>query len=152
MELFLRSKYWMNVMDFGSCLFVAPKLVSFWWFFTYYVCSNMKLKWWYWKPCNVFRKAAETTAHSHKTSVIKNWKLVLYVMSQWLTCFNIIVCLYNCLYFANLMNQTILGFQSAFYIRRGICQHKYEASKGFITFTNISRMQSDYLLAMCVAL
>lgn len=35
------------------------------------------------------------------------------------------------------MNQTILGFQSAFYIRRGICQHKYGASKGFITFTSI---------------
>lgn len=34
------------------------------------------------------------------------------------------------------MNQTILGFQSAFYIRRAICQHKYGASKGFTTFTN----------------
>lgn len=58
-------------------------------------------------------------------------------MSQWLTCFNRILCLYNCLYFANLMNQTILGFQSAFYIRRGFCQHTYGASKGVITFTNI---------------
>lgn len=33
---------------------------------------------------------------------------------------------------------------------RGICQHKYEASKGFITSTNLSCIQSDYLLVMYV--